>query len=335
MMINSFIFGIYPGGMSGTETGLTAGSPDIPEKITAALDVLQGDTKDFLVRIYKGYKGLGETGYETPTHACQYAINGRQLDLVLCFQSLEEDLSGWKLFIADCITEFGAHMAKLQITEEANVKLPSLDGFYENSRKALVEGVILAKVILRKLQLNVQVGFNATPDFNPDRTFWIEIAQLASAEFYESLDYVGLDFFPDVFRRLSPHTDNLELSGAIAAVLSTFRKDMATAGIKVSTPIHITENGWPTSIERSHAEQAVMLEKIVRVIHTLRREHQITHYELFDLRDANSNVNDIFYQFGIMKDDYSPKPAFHVYKRLIDELSIEGNPVEGLLKQKA
>lgn len=328
-MIDSFTFGIYPGGMTGTETGLTTGPADVPDKITSALDALQNNQERFLIRIYKGYKSLTQAGHETPKNALQYAVNGRKLDLVLCFQSPEEDLSGWKTFITGCIAEFGSHLAKLQITEEANVKLPSLDGFYDNSRKALVDGVIFAKDMIRKLKLNVQVGFNATPDFNPNKTFWTEIAQLAGTEFYKSLDYVGLDFFPDVFRRLSPQTSDLELTHAIASVLILFRKDMETAGISDSTPIHITENGWPTSKDRSHEEQAVMLEKIVTAIHSLRIEHRITHYELFDLRDADSNVNDIFFQFGIMKDDYSPKPAFYVYKRLISELSVnKNNPVQ-------
>jgi hypothetical protein len=28
----------------------------------------------------------------------------------------------------------------------------------------------------------------------------------------------------------------------------------------------------------------------------------------------------LFYQFGLMRDDYTPKPAFAVYRRLIAEL---------------
>ncbi|MEP6737822.1 MAG: hypothetical protein ABJA70_20020, partial [Chryseolinea sp.] len=37
-------------------------------------------------------------------------------------------------------------------------------------------------------------------DFNPDKAFWKDIKGLASDEFYQALDYVGLDCFPDVFR---------------------------------------------------------------------------------------------------------------------------------------
>ncbi|EGW41495.1 hypothetical protein DOT_0505 [Desulfosporosinus sp. OT] len=48
----------------------------------------------------------------------------------------------------------------------------------------------------------------------------------------------------------------------------------------------------------------------------------ISHYELFGLRDADSSKEDLFHQYGIMRDDYSPKPAYDTFKRLINELGI-------------
>jgi hypothetical protein len=41
---------------------------------------------------------------------------------------------------------------------------------------------------------------------------------------------------------------------------------------------------------------------------------------LFGLRDADSSQPDLFHQFGIMHDDYRPKPAYHTFRRLIREL---------------
>jgi hypothetical protein len=46
----------------------------------------------------------------------------------------------------------------------------------------------------------------------------------------------------------------------------------------------------------------------------------ISHYKLFGLRDADSSKEDLFHQYGIMRDDYSPKPAYDTFKRLIREL---------------
>lgn len=47
---------------------------------------------------------------------------------------------------------------------------------------------------------------------------------------------------------------------------------------------------------------------------------------MFDLRDADTTnpevAGDIFYHFGLTHDDYSPKPAFQSYRRLIQELGV-------------
>ena len=42
---------------------------------------------------------------------------------------------------------------------------------------------------------------------------------------------------------------------------------------------------------------------------------QSVHYVLFGLRDAASSKPDLFHQFGIMRDDYTPKPAYTAFKR--------------------
>lgn len=55
-------------------------------------------------------------------------------------------------------------------------------------------------------------------------------------------------------------------------------------------------------------------------MHALRAELKIPHWELFTLRDADSSRNDLFHRFGVLRDDYSPKPAFHTLRRLIAEL---------------
>lgn len=63
-----------------------------------------------------------------------------------------------------------------------------------------------------------------------------------------------------------------------------------------------------------------MLEAIIRTLHRLRAELNVTHWQLFTLRDADSTKDDLFHQFGVLRSDYSPKPAFHTLRRLIAEL---------------
>jgi hypothetical protein len=62
---------------------------------------------------------------------------------------------------------------------------------------------------------------------------------------------------------------------------------------------------------------------VLRAVHARRQEMNITHWELFALRDADSSKDDPFHQFGIVHDDYTPKPAFEQLRRTIAELREE------------
>ena len=135
-----------------------------------------------------------------------------------------------------------------------------------------------------------------------------------------ALDYVGLNSYPDVFGgRIAPE----HLRTAVEQALRHFRANVQTAGIPASVPIRITEHGWPTGPDRTYERQAEFLEMVIRTISDLREGLNITHYELFGLRDADSSNEKLFYQFGIVQDDYTPKPAFFTYQQLIAELSAQ------------
>src|SRR5205814_9844257 len=134
--------------------------------------------------------------------------------------------------------------------------------------------------------LKIAVGVNATPSFNPADRFWPKLAKRGGQPFVGALDYVGLDFFPDVFRPL-PTPD---FPGAVAGVVGHFRDALSAAGIPATVPIRITENSWPTGPNRSPERQAEVLEAIVRAVYDLRERLNVTHYEFFALRDAVDDV---------------------------------------------
>jgi hypothetical protein len=68
-------------------------------------------------------------------------------------------------------------------------------------------------------------------------------------------------------------------------------------------------------------QQADALETVLRAVHARRDELNVTHWELFTLRDADSSSDDMFHQFGVLRDDYTPKPAFERLRSLFAELS--------------
>src|SRR5262249_32744817 len=155
----------------------------------------------------------------------------------------------------------------------------------------------------------------AVPDSNG---FWSSVRDLGGADFGTTVDYAGVDVYVDVF---GPRVELDKVPGAVRWVLQTYReKTLAMVGIPAGTPIRICENGWPTGPDRPESLQAQVLEATLRTVHGLRAELNVTHWELFTLRDADSSKDEMFHRFGVLRDDYSPKPAFGVLRDLIAEL---------------
>jgi hypothetical protein len=317
------LFGIYPGGLTTTSgPGHTVGPPDNPELIRAALSALQPPSNPLIIRGYEHYYSGGGTGPGlTPADVTKYIGAGRKLDLVLCYHSSDGDMIGWTSFVRRMVRAFGPCLATLQVAEEPNNPDPATggDGSSPNVRQAIIDGVVAAKDEATRGGYPVRVGFNAVVTFNPRDEFWPDIGSRATPGFLAALDYVGVDFFADVWRPIPPP----DLGAAVAGLLAHFRAvNLAAGRIPPTVPLHVGENGWPTGPGRTEERQAEVVEAVVRAVHGKAIELNISAYEFFALRDADSSNPNLLYQFGLLRDDYSPKPAFAVYRRLIAELGV-------------
>ena len=315
-------FGIYAGSVAGTETDLAIGKEDNPQLILQALTQLSCPDKNFLVRGYIHYLGEGRLGYEAPENIEQYANENRRLDIVICYRSSKYDEDDWTKSIIKIINRYKDKLSTIQITEEPNLKTAFAgDGSFDNIEKALLAGVVTAKKEIEKQQLKIKVGFNAIPSFNPADTFWNIIGNDEFKKLREAIDYIGLDFYPDVFRPVALDGQPNDLEQSVVNVLRYFRNiNLKTGNVPLSVPIHITENGWATGENRTYERQAEVIEKIIRTILSIKDELNIDTYEVFALRDTNTSNQNIFYQFGLLNDDYFPKPAFEIYQKLIKEI---------------
>lgn len=315
------LFGIYPGSVTGDDTGgVAAGPPDDPERIIAALAELQGrDGRPFLVRAYLGYSDDTPSGVPhptvTPADAERYAGRGRRLDLVAQYRSVSGNVAGYCAFLRELVTQYGPVTETLQITEEPNLTdSPLLDGYYPAVGEALVAGVSAAKSQARLLgHDHLRIGFNTTPLFGPAASFISDLTGGAGPGFVADLDYVGLDFFPDVFQPVAP----ADLAAGVEGLLRHHRGILTSAGLG-HLPLHITENGWPTGPGRSADRQAEVVDIVVRTVAALTAELRIHCYNHFALRDADSAKPGLFHRFGLTSDDYTGKPAFEIYRKLID-----------------
>jgi hypothetical protein len=320
------IFGIFPG-LSGTEFSPLAGrAPYDAARAGAALAQLQPPGAPFVVRAYGVYHGKGRVANITPPGYLNLLDRGRVLEYALAYRSPDGDVSDWVQVVRSTIEQLGPRLSAMQIAEEPNNPDPATggDGASPGVMEAVVEGVLAAKEETAARGLSIAVGVNATPSFIPSDPHWPTLMQRGGPAFLAALDYVGLDFFPDVFRPL-PTPD---FRTAVEAVVGHFRRTLTAVGIPESLPIRITENGWPTGPGRSPERQAEVLEAIIRAIHDLRERLNVTHYELFALRDAGSGASAALSEWGLLRADYSPKPAFETYRRLIAEYAGSHEPPE-------
>ncbi|MBV9871956.1 MAG: hypothetical protein JO214_15175 [Frankiaceae bacterium] len=313
-------FGVYPLGVAGTPEGLATGPPDAYEKVRAALNDLSGRVapRTYLVDMEPG-------GEEAVLElADRYRDLGLLGHVVLgCMRDEGFDLDRWSDLVRTIVARHGRRLSSLQITNEPNLSF--MDGAKPYVYDALVAGVIAAKNEARRRGLPLEVGFGSVPQSPvalPE--FWPELRDRGGPELADAVDFVGHNFYVDVFEE--PVEPNL-LPRRVAGLLHDVRsRDLPSAGIPSTVSLRVTENGWPTGVNpmtgavRSDAQQATVIETIVRTVHGLARSHNITHYMLFGLRDADSAKSDLFHQFGIMRDDYTPKPAYARFKALVAEL---------------
>ncbi len=192
------------------------------------------------------------------------------------------------------------------------------DGFYENAVEALARGVPAAKHEARRLGYDrLETGFNYAWRFgDSDSDFWREVGELGGERLRRATDWVGVDAYPGTFVPASIVNPGDAMLEAIAQVRECF---MPMAGFGASKPIHLEEFGYPTGPGRTESAQETALRGFVRKLNRYRGTYGVTSLNWFGLRDNNSAGPNFQSFFGLLRDDYSRKPAFGVYRKLIRE----------------
>jgi hypothetical protein len=89
-------------------------------------------------------------------------------------------------------------------------------------------------------------------------------------------------------------------------------------------PIHLEENGWPTYGARREDMQALVADQMIRAAHDFRGTYNVSDYRWFNLRDGDTGDPAIGQHYGLMRDDYTEKPAFAVVAKVFGELAFRG-----------
>jgi hypothetical protein len=306
------IFGIWPGVVAADLVTLEplGCPPEDTGRTLGALRRLQGPADEFYVRAYRHF-GAGSpprAQAAAPPRPALYAGQGRLIDLVACYQSAVPDPEGFAGFVRQAVRDVAAWGGgKVQVGEELNCPAP-LDGGSPGCFAAVAAGVAAALGERDRTGAPVLVGVNAAG--LPDPAFWGRLTGAIGPRDTERLDYIGLDAFPDVFRPIPPGT----LAETVTALVRRFRAVTAEAGVPPVTPIHVTETGWPTDDDHTEDTQARVLTTVADAV--LASGAGVGAYEWFGLRDGLT-AGPRTARFGILRDDYTPKPAFAAIERLI------------------
>lgn len=326
-------FGIYPGGPVGSVNPKAPPRPEDPAKRLATLQALAG-SNPFVVRLYSAWTGdasADDVGGWLDRQVADYTTAGLEVELVVRYKPAAADPgtapAAFADYIRGIVRRYGSdpRFVSLQVTNEAN--LPGApdasDGAFAGAAEAVVAGVIAAKDESRRRGYRqLGIGFSWAYDERPQASsgFWATLGRLGGRDFVDAVDWVGLDTYPGTWVPQIPLSSLVPgvAAGAVKESVRSLRDClMPLAGLGNATSIHIAENGFPTGAGRSEELQAQVLVAMVHSVDAIRASYGVSDYRWFDLRDSSSADPSIESQYGITRDDYSPKPAFATYRDLI------------------
>ena len=340
-------FGMYPGGSAGQvgAVGLPA-KPEDAAKREAALGTVRPATsdaapRDFVIHLYRHFTGDEEAWLaqqkEADEAVARYTALGYLVEYVVRYMPQDEDpakhVPEYVERLRGMVRRYGGNPGfhSLQVTNEANFpeSPDTSDGAFEGAKDALIQGVQAVKEESRLLgHEQIEVGFNwfyRMPD-DVEYPFWEYLRDVGGAPFVAALDWVGVDAYPGTF--FPPSSNAISKRNAMINAFDILRDCfLPIPQIPDAVPIHVTENGYPTSPPgRSYEAQNDALEEMIRAVHDARGTYNVTDHRWFNLRDADSANPNFQQQYGLMRDDYTPKPAFETYEKLVEELAFTHPP---------
>ncbi|HET6866074.1 MAG TPA: hypothetical protein VFH80_09130 [Solirubrobacteraceae bacterium] len=329
------VFGVYPGGAAGTVGPSGPVAPENPALRMAALEQLRPPRRPFVLHVYASYTGADGSSavQQVGQEVAEYGKAGFQTELVAAYRPSDggspADVAGFVEFVRDAVRSLGPMpgFVSLQVTNEANQggSPNTSDGYYAGAKDALIDGVIAAKDVIRAQRFrHVKVGFNwAYATDAGERAFWHYLGHHGGRSFVSDLDWVGLDAYPGTWGpalgKRGPAAETTSfIDGALHALRVTY---MPLAGIPHAVSLQVSETGFPTGPGRTDEMQVTVMKAAVETVYRARGKYNITGLRWFDLRDADSSSESFESQYGLMRDDYTPKPAFGAYRSLVARLS--------------
>jgi len=326
--------GIDPG-LAGSAGGAQLPTtPDDPAKDLAGVKALAVPGRLLVVRLNRLFWSDGQPGIAAFQQLVQrYSSAGFLVELQVRYHPPSGeagDIPAWLAYVRRVVDTFGANprVVSMTITNEVNINFSpnTSDGSYSGAQDALIGGIEAAhQEALKRRFTQLRFGFTYAYRFPQDSSFFSYLAVHGGPAFVHALGFVGLDFYPGAVYppAMAPgDTYRAELAQAAGVLRNCFEPQ---AGIGPAVPIWITEDGI-SSGTGSEADQATALGELVQAAHDYSGTFNITDYRWFNLRDSTSSTQPAylapltFSAFGLLRDDYSAKPALAAYRQVIARL---------------
>jgi DNA-binding transcriptional MocR family regulator len=134
------------------------------------------------------------------------------------------------------------------------------------------------------------------------------------------VDWVGVDLYPQTWTSTDRHGPRAAAAAMRAELRYLRHFGLPSAGIPRRARLHVSENGFPTGPTRDEAQQAELMVAAIEAVAAVSRRYGVSDYRWFGLRDANSSDQSFESQYGVLRDDYTPKQGFDELRALIARL---------------
>jgi hypothetical protein len=321
-------FGVYPWAGVGTVNPTDPQVADNPARTMAAAKALKGN-RTLTMHLYGQYTGIDSGEADALVNDAKWwSDNGMLVEMVLRYRPARADLAAgyvpWARTVATRLAALSGLVA-IQIANEPNntTSAAAGDGAYPGVINAIAYGVPAVRdALVAAGRPDVSVGFNWAAGNSPCTTepMWSQLRAAGGSAFSSSVGWVGIDVYPGTWSAPSQTTFptaslvNATITGSLRCLRT---RDMIAAGLPASVTITVAETGYPTDAQRSAATQAEVLRQTVASVESVRDKYGVTGLRWFALRDANTASGQLENGYGLLRDDYTLKPAFTAYQQII------------------
>ena len=319
-------FGVYPWGGVGCVEQCAPAVPENANQSMAMVKQLKG-SRTFVVHVYGHYDGVSDASADSLlSEAAWWSSNGLKVAAVLRYRPADAGrAAGYGAWVRTQTRRLAALAGtiSIQIANEPNNQAPNAgDGSYPGVINAIATAVPAARAeVVAANRPEILIGFNWAAGESPTTTepMWAALKQAGGSAFTQAVGFVGVNVYPGTW---SPPIATSAITAAQvgATMRSTLdaarNKHLVAAGVGGATLV-IGETGYPTTAARSPETQDLVLQAIVEAAEATKAIFGVTGVYWFSLRDGNTASGQLENGYGLLRDDYTPKPAFTTLQGLV------------------